>query len=369
MYNLCIVKPNKSAFSETFIQQHILHLSGNKTVLYGGNFPIYKNDDTLLIESKLGLLNYLIQKRIFKRKEISIRTQALVNYFKKQNIDIVLAEYGMVGAMITNACKLAGIPLVIHFHGADAHHRPTIQAHNYLQAFAYASAIIGVSEDMIQQLYELGAPSEKLFLNPYGVDTNFFKALAIQSNPPHFLTVGRFVEKKSPTSLVKAFELVSKKIHQTHLWMVGHGPLFDKTKQLTQQLGIADKITFTGVLSSAEITLLMEKMRCFVQHSVTAADGDMEGTPVAILEASARGLPIVSTRHAGIKQAVIDTQTGFLVDEYDIETMAERMIRLASSTDLASKMGTNARQHILENYQINKQITKLDQIIRNCLLR
>lgn len=366
-YSLCIVKPNGSTFSETFIQAHIQRLGGNKKVLYGGSFPIYKDNGTLLIRSKLDLLSYLIQKKLFKRQEISVRTQAFINYLKEQNIDIVLAEYGMVGAMIAKACQQANVPLVIHFHGADAHHRATIEAHDYKKSFAYARAIVGVSEDMIRQLKKIGAPSDKLFLIPYGIDTHFFKQLPIQNNRPNFLSIGRFVEKKSPTSLVKAFQIVSNKIPEAHLWMVGNGPLFDETKRLAQQLVLEDKITFMGILSSSEIATLMQKMRCFVQHSVTAADGDMEGTPVAILEASSSGLPSVSTKHAGIKQAVIDSKTGFLVDEYDIEGMAECMIKLASSAELAATMGANARQHILSNYQADKQIAKLDRLIQSCL--
>lgn len=363
-YNLCIVKPNGFTFSETFIQAHIQRLGGNKKVLYGGSFPIYEENGALLIRSKLDLLNYLIQKKLFKRQKISVRTQAFVNYLKEQNIDIVLAEYGTVGATIAKACQQASTPLVIHFHGADAHHRATIEAHDYKRAFAYARAIVGVSDDMVQQLAKLGAPTDKLFLIPYGIDTHFFKPLSIRNNPPNFLSIGRFVEKKSPTSLVKAFQIVANKIPEAHLWMVGSGTLLEETKKLAQQLDIANKITFMGVLTSSEIALLMDKMRCFVQHSVTAVDGDMEGTPLAILEASSSGLPIVSTKHAGIKQAVIDSKTGFLVDEYDIETMAERMIQFASSAELAARMGTNARQHILKNYQIDKQIAKLDQLIQ-----
>lgn len=367
MYNLCIIKPNKDAYSETFIAQHILHLSGNKTVLYGGNFPLFKQDGTWLIESKLARLQYLIQKRILKHQEITVRTHSLVNYLQKQSIDVVLAEYGMVGAMVSDACRLAKVPLVIHFHGADAHHRPTIEAYNYPKAFSYASAIVGVSKDMVEQLAKIGAPTEKLFLNPYGIDTKQFSALNISNSSAHFLAIGRFVEKKSPSSLIKAFQLVIKKIPQARLWMVGNGSLLQQSQQLAKQLGLANQITFTGVLSSEQIVQLMKGMRCFVQHSVTAADGDMEGTPLAILEASARGLPIVSTFHAGIKQAVIDGQTGFLVDEYNIEEMAKRMIDIGSSSDLATQMGINGRAHILENYQINKQMAKLDQIIQRCL--
>ncbi|WP_114941107.1 glycosyltransferase [Mucilaginibacter endophyticus] len=368
-YNLCIIKPNKSAFSETFIQAHIDGLAGNKKVLYGGAFPLYDHEGKTLIRSKLGLLSYLIQKRIFKKKNIRVRTRALYKYLKANKIDAVFAEYGMVGASVTEACKMAGVPLIIHFHGADVYHRDTVAAYAelYQQAFRYASAFIAVSVDMAVTLKEMGAPADKVYTASCGVDTAAFPLLDISASAKDFLFVGRFVEKKSPQSLVKAFKIVLEQHPDARLWMAGGGPLFDETKALIVELGLNEQITLTGVLKPEEIRDLMKRMRAFVQHSVTAANGDKEGTPVTVLEASSSGLPVVSTRHSGIKEAVVDGETGFLVDEYDITGMAERMITLAESVELAVQMGKAARNHMIDNYDINLRIALLDHIIQNSI--
>ncbi len=368
-YNLCIIKPNQSAFSETFIQQHIDRLSGNKKVLYGGAFPVYQEDGKLLIRSKIDLLIYLIRKKILGKRSIVIRNKALIQYLKKEQIDVVFAEYGMVGAMVTDACKQANVPLVIQFHGADAHQQKTVQTYlpYYQKAFAYASAIVTVSQDMTNAIIALGASPQKILLNPCGVDTERFSQIDISNSPPNFLSVGRFVAKKSPQSVLKAFKIVADQISNAHLWMVGDGPLFAETKALAEMLLLSPKITFTGVLPSEEIIKLMQNMRCFVQHSVTAPDGDMEGTPVTVLEAASSGLPIVSTKHAGIKEAVIDGETGFLVEEHDVNLMAKRMIEIAFSTQLSVKLGEAARKHILKNYAIENQIANLDRIIQQSI--
>jgi glycosyltransferase involved in cell wall biosynthesis len=368
-YNLCIIKPNKSAFSETFIQAHIDGLAGNKKVLYGGAFPLYDHEGKTLIRSKLGLLSYLIQKRIFKRKNIKVRTRALYQYLKGYKIDAVFAEYGMVGASVTEACKMAAVPLVIHFHGADVYHRDTVAAYAslYQNAFKYASAFIAVSVDMAATLKEMGAPADKVFTASCGVNTEAFPLLDISASAKDFLFVGRFVEKKSPQSLVKAFKIVREKHPDARLWMVGGGPLFDETQALITELGLNEQITLTGVLKPAEIRALMKTMRAFVQHSVTAGNGDKEGTPVTVLEASSSGLPVISTRHSGIKEAVIDGQTGFLVDEYDITGMAERMIILANSVELAVQMGKASRKHMVDNYDIDMRIALLDNIIQSSI--
>jgi colanic acid/amylovoran biosynthesis glycosyltransferase len=368
-YNLCIIKPNKSAFSETFVQAHIDHLAGNKKVLYGGAFPVYDHEDKPLIRSKIGLLSYLIQKRIFKRKNIRVRTLALRNYLVTQKIDAVFAEYGMVGASVTEACKLAGVPLIIHFHGADVYHRETVADYHdlYQQAFNYASAFIAVSADMAKDLIKMGAPADKVYTASCGIDTNEFPLLDISHSAKDFLFVGRFVEKKSPLSLVKAFKIVTEKYPDAHLWMVGTGPLFEDTKKLISQLALDNEITLTGVLKSAEIRELMKRMRAFVQHSVTATNGDKEGTPVTVLEASSSGLPVVSTRHSGIKEAVIDGNTGYLTDEYDIEGTAQNMIKLAASPQLAAKLGSAARAHMISDYDIKLRIALLDRVIQDSI--
>jgi len=110
-------------------------------------------------------------------------------------------------------------------------------------------------------------------------------------------------------------------------------------------------------------------MRCFVQHSVTSPDGDMEGTPNTILEAGSSGLPVVSTFHAGIKQAVIHEKTGYLVPEHDIEGMAAYMIKIAEDVQLASQLGTNEAAHIRENYDIKDRINTLTDIIYKAIKR
>ena len=370
-FNLCIIKPNDNSFSETFIRDHIEQLPGNKKVLYGGAFPVYDDQGKYLIRSKVGLLIYLIQKRVFHKQDIAVRNHALINYLKKEKIDVVLAEYGMVGAMVTQACKSAGVPLVVHFHGADVHHRPTLEKYAgfYPAMFAYASGMIAVSYDMTDALARLGADKSKIVWNPCGVDTDKFKRIDIRHSPPNFLSIGRFVEKKSPTSVVRAFDIVTGECPDAKLTMVGQGPLFEETKSLINELGLNRKVTLTGVLDSGTIRKLIRQSRCFVQHSITAADGDKEGTPVTILEAGSSGLAIVSTAHTGIKEAVINGETGYLVAEHDIEGMARYMIQLAKDAKLASALGLKEAEHIRTNYNMKDRIDTLAKVLTGAIKR
>lgn len=370
MAKLCIIKPNPSTYSETFIQSHIDFLPMEKKILYGGDFPLYKEDGSFLIPSFWGIVSYLFQKRVLKKRDIPVRTKALVSYLRKENIEVVLAEYGTVGAMVADACRLANVPLVIHFHGADAHHHATINEYKdwYRRAFQYASTIIGVSNDMINSLHQLGAPQEKLVWNPYGINTDRFapahEEAALNST---FLFVGRFVSKKSPQTTIRAFYEVSKRYPESRLVMAGGGPLLEESKALSQELGIDHKVNFAGVLPSEQISVLLRQSCCFVQHSVTPPDGDMEGTPNTILEAAAAGLPVVSTRHAGIKEAVIDGKTGYLVDEYDTAAMTDSMMKILASPAAAMAMGQEGRKHILQHYALPDRIARLNSILEEAI--
>ncbi|MCG8652050.1 MAG: glycosyltransferase, partial [Pirellulales bacterium] len=111
----------------------------------------------------------------------------------------------------------------------------------------------------------------------------------------------------------------------------------------------------------------MKQARAFVQHSVRASDGDCEGTPVAILEAGAAGLPIVATRHAGIPEAVIDGKSGHLVEERDTDAMATAMLSLAENGDLAAELGQQGFQHIRKNYSMGKSIAKLGDLLSSAV--
>jgi len=149
--------------------------------------------------------------------------------------------------------------------------------------------------------------------------------------------------------------------------MIGDGPLWGTCQRLAEQLEITDRVSFLGVREHAEVAARMQSARAFVQHSITALSGDSEGTPVAVLEAQASGLPVVSTRHAGIPDVVLEGQTGFLVDEGDVDGMAQAMIRLAQDPNLAQSMGAAGRARVEAEFSMDRSIANLWQIIETAI--
>jgi glycosyltransferase involved in cell wall biosynthesis len=296
-------------------------------------------------------------------------TAAYVRAFRRLGVQAVLAEYGTAGVLVMDACRELGLPLIVHFHGYDASVRKLLEenAEAYREMFKRAAAIIAVSKAMRRKLISLGAPPANVHLIPCGVDCTAFDRSDPASAPPVLLAVGRFIEKKAPHITIEAFGKAHRVVPQARLRMVGDGPLLDECRTLAKTLGIGDAVAFLGAQSHAVVQEEMRRARSFVQHSVEAANGDCEGTPVAILEAGASGLPVISTRHGGIPDVVVDGETGFLVDERDADAMAARMVAVLSRAELARKLGEAARRRIQGRFSTQQSDGRLWALIQSFL--
>lgn len=371
--NICITQTEKGRYSETFICNQIATLSNwaNIFTVHAGRLP-QRSDNGALLSPYLFWVLHNIIKTISGRRNNYFGNYGLQKLLKEKKIDAVLANYGIAGVHILPVCKNLNIPLIVHFHGFDASQQKILKEYNkaYKILFNEAAALIVVSTDMKNKLISLNAAENKIILIPYGIDTEKFKPGSSEKKQATFLAAGRFTEKKSPQSTINAFAIVKQYVKDARLIMIGKKKgLYDKCKQLVQRLNIAEDVEFTGVKNSGEVANYMQQANVFVQHSVTAADGDMEGTPNTILEAAACGLPVVSTKHAGIKEAVIDGKTGFLVDEFDVERMAAHMLELIMQPQLSEQMGIAGRKHIEDNYDLRKQAYKLFNVLSMKLVR
>lgn len=376
---ICIAHAHKSAYSETFIHAHINRLPARVKVLYGGMFPRRQEDDRSIVSLPWFLVYSaaLFSSKVWGRPAAEtqdaltgfIQARALGRFLKENRVEVMLAEYGQIGVSVMDACQRAGIPLVVHFHGADAYLRADLEKYgaSYRRMFQVAAAVIAVSRDMEKQLLSLGAPRDRLHYNPYGVDGSLFVPTDPGANPPVFVATGRFVDKKAPHLTLLAFKQVVEACPESRLVMLGDGTLQEACQQLTRALGISGQVAFLGACSHTEVAARMGLARAFVQHSVTTDSGDCEGTPVSVIEAGAAGLPVVSTRHAGIKEAVIHGETGFLVEEGDIDGMARHMIALAQDGKLASALGRQAAAHIAAHFSMEKSISRLWEIMSHVM--
>ena len=171
------------------------------------------------------------------------------------------------------------------------------------------------------------------------------------------------IEKKSPLNTIRAFARCATRCAGVTLTFIGAGPLLASCISLAADLGVSGSVTFLGAQNNDRVRDEMTKSGVFVQHSVTAANGDEEGWPVAIAEALATGLPVIATRHSGILDQIIHGENGYLVAEGNWERMSEYMIKLAREPQKRRELGVAGRKHIERYGNTADRIEDLRQFI------
>lgn len=374
MPKLCIIGFDDHKVIKDFIRLHVEKLPGEKVCLSHW-FPDYKYEGRTIrffysrhpIRAKLRkLLPQFLYHRLVTARELEEEAilDALGGFFDAHEVDCLLVEFGNMGAAVCPSAVKLGMPLVVHFHGHDAHLLPLLTDElraKYDFMFQHAAGILVVSRYMEKTLLEMGCPPRKLTYNPYGPRESFYEVKP--DYRPTVLSVGRFTDIKANYLVLLAFRDALKTCPEARLVMAGDGELLETCQTLAQVWRISDRVSFPGPVPHAEVPRLFAEACCFAQHSVTPSYGDAEGTPNTILEAGAAALPVVSTRHAGIPDVVIEGKTGFLVDELDVEGMAAHLVSLLKDPEQCRKKGAAAREHIRENFSSDQHSARLSGVI------
>lgn len=363
---ICVVKNGPLDYSETFIRQHVEDLPAETALL--DEWPPWSKSGRAwergLHGRALSRALRLLSRGAYERRV----TSAYVRHFRRLRPDVVLAEFGPTGVAVMGACRRLGLPLVVHFHGYDASVREVLERYSagYSVMFRQAAALIAVSRRMRGRLIELGAPTGATHYNPCGVNCERFGGAEPARSPPVVISVARFVEVKGPRFTLEAFAGALRLFPGARLRMIGDGPLLGGCRALAAGLGIEHAVTFMGRQPHHVVAEEMRRARLFAQHSVEAASGAVEGTPVAVLEAGASGLPAVATRHGGIADVVADGETGLLVEERDVAGMAQSMLRLLRDPAGAAALGAEARRRVCEQFSAGRSIERLWAVLEGC---
>lgn len=362
---ICVVAPSDNLYSETFIHAHMHGLSADTVNLIGdgSHFPVRERQGEVIYPRNLvSSLSRRLSNRSVRQGEV----EALRQFLTRKQVDVVLAEYGPTACEILEACQRANIPLVAHFHGFDAFQYSTTEQYKecYQRLFEQAAGFVAASQSMANQLCFLGAKAEQIFVNHYGVNISKFQGGKPSVSPPHFVSVGRFVEKKAPHLTLLAFHRVIHQVPEAHLTMIGDGPLLEACRQIVMALKLESCVSLRGSCPPDEVAHELRHARALVQHSLRTGGGDSESLGVVFLEAGAMGLPSVATRHDGIPEVILDGETGLLADEGDIEEYAKHMTALAEDSALAQRLGDAAYQRITTQFTEEKSLAGLHDILK-----
>ena len=285
--------------------------------------------------------------------------------------DVVHCHFGDLALGYRFARSLWRVPLVASFYGYDVTKFPRGREQIYEPLFREAAAVVALGPSMAARLEAMGCPADRLEIVGLGVDTTAFafreRTARGDGGPVRLLTVARLVEKKGIEYALEAIAKVAA--HHPHLRydVIGDGPRRQALEDRANRLGLGDRVFFHGARTEAGVRQAMEDADLFILPSVTAADGDEEGTPTVLLEASSVGLPVLSTRHSGIPEVVLDGLTGYLAPEGDPVTLAENLGRLLDDPLSWGSLGRAGRRHVVRHYDQAVLSERLEAVYRKIL--
>jgi len=335
------------------------------------------NMDIDVIATK-GRMRMLVFKMLMKMG-VRVISSEYKKAIKKYKPDILHSHFGDRGWLDVAIAKKFNIPQIVSFYGLDVNYLPEKSSAwklRYRDLFNYASVVLCLGEHMKHNLMNLGCPTEKLIVHHVGVDVEDirFQPRKIEDNETiKILIASSFREKKGIPFGLRALAVLAKK-YPIEISIIGDSDSDprshaekDRILETIAQLKLEDVITLHGFRTHTELLNQAYKYHIFLAPSITAKDGDTEGTPVAIMEMIATGMPVVSTRHSDIPEIIIDKQTGVLAGENNVQELADRIVWMIQNKENWPSMLLNARKHIENEFNQQMQANKLNEIYKHIL--
>ena len=231
---------------------------------------------------------------------------------------------------------------------------------------------------MKKSLLDLGCPDTKVKVQHLGIDLEkipFIPRKLTGHQKVKLLMAGTFREKKGITYALEAFAKLASHYKNIEVTLIGDAGRSQREINYKKEIittinnrNIADKVNYLGFLPYPAFIEEAKKNHIFLSPSIHPSDGETEGgAPVALIEMSAYGMPIISTFHCDIPEVIIDGESGFLVPEKDTIGLAERLEHLINHPELWEPMGKAGRKHIEEEFDIIKQVAKLEALYDSLL--
>lgn len=299
---------------------------------------------------------------------------------KKNRVRVVHCHFGNFAMEMLSIRKKLGFSLVVSFYGSDMSLLPQDPAwrERYQTLFDEAALFLVEGAHMQQELVNLGCSEKKIRVQHLGVNLGehpFSPRKIGDDGKIRILVAGTFREKKGIPYALQAFSEIIKKHQNVELTLLGDSAGLERDErekkiiiQVIAEEKLENHVSLLGFRPFGEFKQLLLDHHIFLSPSVTAEDGDSEGgAPVSITEASATGMPIVSTTHADIPEIVVDGSSGFLCNERDVEALIQNLDFVVSNPSEWESIGQKGRAHIEKEFNCETQVEKLEELYKSLL--
>jgi colanic acid/amylovoran biosynthesis glycosyltransferase len=248
------------------------------------------------------------------------------------------------------AQRFLGIPYSATVHASDELFVTPRMVREKLSEAKFIATCTDYNRDYLEKISK-GVFDQKLKVIYHGLDTtHFHREQPPQAGTPIIISVGQLKERKGFHYLVDACAILKKHGANFVCRIVGEGPMRGVLEEKIAQYGLADQVQLLGALSQDEVLDQYQQASIFTLPAVVAKNGDRDGIPNVILEAMAMQLPVVSTRHSAIPEAITDGVNGVLISPEDPEALAAALENLIADPDLRQHLGDCGRETVMKRF-------------------
>lgn len=226
--------------------------------------------------------------------------------------------------------------------------------------------VVGVRRPPPIRAFDLG--TDPVWFHPRA-DTGSLRARWRVGAAPVILTVARLVRHKGQDVGIRALTALTKEFPELRYVLVGEGPERSRLQQLAIELGVATRVVFAGVLADSDLPEAYSTATVYLGASRVDRDVDVEGFGISFIEAAACALPSVAGDSGGIRSAVRDGETGFVVPPTDVEAVAGAMAMLLRDEGLRRRMGDAGRTAVERHYNWDRVARDTRQFARDVTAR
>ena len=335
-----------------------------------------RNLDIFPVEKIYSLSDLNGLNRFFQRQYAKLTNfyyPFFLKVLKENQVLLLHSHFGNRGYFDLALKQKLKIPQVTTFYGHDVSLLPQEERwrKRFKVFFEQGDLILAEGNYMKKTLLEMGCPDSKVRVQHLGIDCEkipFIPRKMVDGQKVKILIAGTFREKKGITYALEAFARLVPKYKNIEVTLIGDAGRSQREINYKNEIttiidsrNIAAKVNYLGFLPYPAFIEEAKNNHIFLSPSIHPSDGETEGgAPVALIEMSAYGMPIVSTFHCDIPEVVIDGESGFLVKEKDTNGLAERLEHLITHPELWESMGRTGRKHIEEEFNIVTQAAKLE---------
>ncbi len=304
---------------------------------------------------------------LVKNLAVTPKAVFVAELLRRAKVEHIHAHWGSTTAtMAFIASELTGIPWSMTLHRWD------IAENNLLKLKVERAAFVRcISEDGRREVLRIVGEKyqHKVKVLHMGVRIPEVPSAPKRHPKPVFVVAcpANLVPVKGHRFLIEACALLKEAgVRNFRCLIIGDGPLEAELRQKVAQLGVEEIVRFVGRMPHGDLTRMYERgeVDAVVLPSIVTDDGEREGIPIALMEAMAYGIPVISTNTGGIPELLLG-EAGILVREKDARELAEAIEKLMGDKDLCSEVGCRGYHKVSEEFNLRKNTALLLKLMKD----